>query len=71
MSISNRNIYKPEISVNFEAQMPIGAEPELMEVSENLYEDRMTIWYEYVPSSYQSGIAVPLVLQMHGAAVMD
>ncbi len=68
MSISNRNIYKPEISVNFEVQMPIGTEPELIEVSENLYENRMTIWYEYVPSSYQAGVAVPLVLQMHGGS---
>ena len=32
----------------------------------NIYENRITTWYEYIPSCYQSGTPVPLVLQMHG-----
>ena len=66
MSIRNRNLYTPEIRVNFEAQKPIGPEPELIRVSETLYEDRTTVWYEYVPSGYRPGVPIPLVLQMHG-----
>ena len=66
MSIQNRNAYRPEIRLDFEAQRPIGEEPRLIEVRENLYEDRETTWYEYVPASYRPDMPIPLVLQMHG-----
>ena len=66
MSIPNRNIYTPEIRMDFENQPSIGPEPKLVEVRETLYADRITTWYAYVPTSYREGTALPLVLQMHG-----
>lgn len=66
MYIQNRNLYVPEIRMDFEDQPSIGPEPQLVEVRETLYADRVTTWYAYVPTCYREGTALPLVLQMHG-----
>ena len=66
MSIQNRNENQPEIVLDFEDQSAAPAPDRLLEVREPLYGGRVTTWYEFVPSGYREGQAIPLVLQMHG-----
>lgn len=56
----------PVSARNFEAMTRLPGPEGLREVRGELVPGMENVWYEYVPMSYDAGLEVPLVVQLHG-----
>lgn len=67
MKTMNRKYCPDSVStVNFESMNRVPPINGLREVKDEILQGMENVWYEYVPTCYQPGKALPLVVQLHG-----